>query len=262
MKKLLLLFTLIISSFAYNVTVSILPQKFIVDFISANKANVNVMVPLGASPATYSPTPKQLLALKKSIVYFKIDVPFEKAWLNKFTDINPNIKIVDFAKFIKKEKNPHIWLDPIFLISQAQVVTVTLSKIDPKNNDLYYKNLEKFKKEALKVDSQIRNLLSTIKNRKFIIFHPNLYYYAKRYNLEEIALEKNGHEPSIKYLFRIIKIAKQNNIKVVFTSPEFSKKSAKFLAQNIGAKVVDFSALEYNVFKNLLKVSKILHDNN
>jgi len=262
MKKLLLLFTLIISSFALNISVSILPQKFIVDFISANKVDTNVMVPIGASPATYSPTPKQLLKLKKSKVYFTIKVPFEKAWINKFTDINPNMKIVYFGKYLKTDKNPHIWLDPIFLIQEAKVVYETLSQIDTKNKNLYYQNYLKFKQKALKIDKKIKNMLSSLKNRKFIIFHPNLYYYAKRYNLEEIALEKNGHEASIKYLFRIIKIAKQNNIKIVFTSPEFSKKSAKFLAQKIGAKVVDFSALEYDIFKNLLKVSKVLHDNN
>ena len=262
MKKLLLLFTLIISSFAYNITVSILPQKYIVDFISAKKANVNVMVPIGASPATYSPKPRQLFSLKKSIIYFKIGVPFEKAWLHKFTDINSNIKIIDFNKYIKKDSNPHTWLDPIFLISQAQVVAAALSKIDPQNNTLYYKNLDKFTKEALKVDSKIRKNLQNLTNRKFIIFHPNLYYFAKRYNLTEIALEKDGKEPSIKYLLKIIQIAKQNNIKVVFTSPEFSKKSAKFLAQKIDAKVINFSALKYNVFENLLKVSKVLHDNN
>ena len=259
MKKLFLLLIFVISSFAYNVTVSILPQKFIIDFISANKANVNVMVPKGASPATYSPKPHQLLTLKKSLVYFKIDVPFEKAWINKFTDINSNIKIVDFAKYIKKDKNPHIWLDPIFLIQEAKVVYKTLSQIDSKNKNIYYQNFLKFKQKCLNVNNKIKSL---IKIKKFIIFHPNLYYFAKRYNITEIAIEKEGKEASIRYLLKIIKIAKQNNIKIIFTSPEFSKKSANFLANKIGAKVIDFSALDYNIFDNLLKVAKYLNGRN
>ena len=262
MKKILLLSLLIISSFAYNITVSILPQKYIVDFISANKANVNVMVPIGSNPAIYSPTPRQLFDLKKSIVYFKIGVPFEKAWLQKFTDINSNIKIVDFGKYIQKDANPHIWLDPIFLISEAKVVYETLSQIDPNNKKIYLNNYKKFIKLAQNKNKQIKQLLKNLKNKKFIIFHPNLYYFAKRYNLTEIALEKNGKEPSIKYLIKIIQVAKQNNIKVVFTSPEFSKKSAEFLAQKIGAKVESFDALQYNIFDNLIKVSKILNDYN
>ena len=261
MKKLFLLLTFTISIFAYNVTVSILPQKFVVDYISQHMANVNVMVPIGSNPAIYSPSPRQLLSLKRSKVYFKIEVPFEKAWLHKFTDINPNIQIVNFAKYIKKDSNPHIWLDPIFLISEAKVVYETLSKIDKKNQLIYKSNYLRFKNLCLKNDKKIRNLLKNLKNRKFIIFHPNLYYFAKRYNLTEIALEHKGKEPSLKYLFKIVQIAKKNNIKVVFTSPEFSKKSAKFLANKIGAKVVNFSALQYNIFDNLIKVSKILNGN-
>ena len=262
MKKILLLSIFIISSFAYNVTVSILPQKFVVDKIAKDKAQVNVMVLPGMSPATYSPKPAQLLSLKKSIIYFKIGVPFEKAWLDKFKSINPNIKIVDFGKYVKKDKNPHIWLDPLFLINEARVVKESLIKIDSKNKKFYEKNYKEFVKEALDIDDKIRNKLSNLKNRKFLIFHPNLYYFAKEYNLVEIPLEKEGKEPSFQYLLRIIKIAKQNNIKTIFTAPEFSHKEANFLATKIGAKVVEFSALKYNIFDNLLRVAKILNDNN
>ncbi len=262
MKKFLLLSIFIISSFAYNVTVSILPEKFIVEKIAKNKANVNVMVLPGASPATYSPKPTQLLTLKKSIIYFKIGVPFEKAWINKFKSINPKIKIVDLAKYIKKDKNPHIWLDPLFLIDEARVIKESLINIDKKNKNFYETNYKEFVKEALDIDEKIQNELSNLKNRKFLIFHPNLYYFAKEYNLDEIAVEKEGKEPSFQYLLKIIKIAKQNHIKVIFTAPEFSHKEANFLANKIGAKVVEFSALKYDIFKNLLQVAKILHDNN
>ena len=260
MKKFFLLLIFFVVTYAYQVSVSILPQKFVVDFIGGNKIDVNVMVPKGASPAIYSPKTQQLLNLKKSLIYFKIGVPFEKAWLSKFRAVNPKMKIVDFGENLIKNSNPHIWLDPIFLISEAEVVYKNLSKIDPKNRDFYLSNFEKFKKLSLKIDKKIKTILNSLKNRKFIIFHPNLYYFAKRYNLTEIALEKEGKEPSFRYLIKIIKIAKENNIKVVFTAPEFSKKSAQFLATKIGAKVVDFSALEYDIFKNLIKVSKILND--
>jgi len=111
MKKLIFLLVAI-NLFAYNVTVSIIPQKFVVEKIAGNKANVNVMVLPGNEPESYSPKPQQLLSLKHSLIYFKIGVPFEKAWINKFIAINPKIKIVDFENGIKKDKNPHIWLDP------------------------------------------------------------------------------------------------------------------------------------------------------
>jgi len=260
MQRLLILLFTFIQLFAFNVTVSILPQKFVVDKISNNSINVNVMIPAGSSPVIYSPKPKQLLALKKSMVYFTVGVPFEKAWIDKFRAINPQIEIVSFAKYINKDKNPHIWLDPIFLISEAKVVYETLSRFNPKQRSFYKNNFEHFKNECLKIDNLLRK--TKIKNRKFIIFHPNLYYFAKRYSLQEIALEREGKEPTIRYLLKIIKIAKQNSIKIVLTSPEFSQKSAEFLAKKIGGKVVEFSALDYNIFRNLKRVIRILNGKN
>jgi zinc transport system substrate-binding protein len=111
MKKLIFLL-FCVNLFAYNVTVSIIPQKFVVNKIAGNKANVNVMVLPGNEPATYSPKPQQLLSLKHSLIYFKIGVPFEKAWINKFIAINPKMKIVDVTEGMKKDKNPHVWLAP------------------------------------------------------------------------------------------------------------------------------------------------------
>lgn len=261
MKKLILLL-FAIHLFAYDVTVSIIPQKFVVNKIAGDKANVNVMVLPGNEPESYSPTPQQLLSLKHSVMYFKIGVPFEKAWIDKFIAINPKIKIVDFEKGIKKDKNPHIWLDPVFLMQEAKTVRDALIKIDAKNKNFYEKNYKKFISECQTINNKIKSLLKPIKQRTFIIFHPSLYYFAKRYNLDEIALEKEGKEPGLRYMMRLIKTAKKKNIKIVLTSPEFSQKSAKFIAEKINGKVVSFSPLEYNIFENILKVAKLLNEYN
>jgi zinc transport system substrate-binding protein len=59
---------------------------------------------------------------------------------------------------------------------------------------------------------------------------------------------------------RLIKIAKEKNIKIILTSPEFSQKSAKFIAKKINGKVVSFSPLQYNIFDNILRVAKLLNE--
>jgi len=261
MKKLIFLL-IAINLFAYNVTVSIIPQKFVVEKIAGNKANVNVMVLPGNEPETYSPKPQQLLSLKHSVIYFKIGVPFEKAWINKFIAINPKMKIVDFEKGIKKGKNPHIWLDPIFLIQEAKTVRNALTNLDAKNKSFYEKNYKQFVKECKITNKKIHKLLDNLKQRTFIIYHPSLYYFAKRYNLNEIALEKEGKEPGLRYMMRLINTAKEKHIKMIFTSPEFSQKSAKFIAEKIDGKVVSFSPLKYNIFDNLLRVAKLLNEYN
>ena len=77
-----------------KVFVSILPQKYFVEKIGGDSVEVAVMVQPGASPATYEPKPKQMVALAKSDIYFAIGVPFEKTWLPKIVAANPKMHIV------------------------------------------------------------------------------------------------------------------------------------------------------------------------
>ncbi|MDR3043146.1 MAG: zinc ABC transporter substrate-binding protein [Desulfovibrio sp.] len=70
---------------AVQVAVSILPQKYFVQRIAGDLAEVTVMVPPGADPHTYEPKPSQMRGLAGAKLYMTIGVPFEKAWLDRIT---------------------------------------------------------------------------------------------------------------------------------------------------------------------------------
>lgn len=70
---------------AVQVAVSILPQKYFVQRIAGDLAEVTVMVPPGADPHTYEPKPSQMRGLAGAKLYMTIGVPFEKAWLERIT---------------------------------------------------------------------------------------------------------------------------------------------------------------------------------
>jgi len=249
--KILLLF-LITPLFALNVSVTILPQKYVVKAIGGDKVKINVMVPEGSSPATYSPNFKQLKEVKNSEIYFSIGVPFDKKYLNKVKEVNPSIETVDFGKWIKKQNNnPHIWLSPALLMLEAKTVLNTLIKKDFKNKDFYIKNYLHY----IGVLSRLEQKGFSIGQKSFITFHPSFFYFAKDFMLEEIAIQKEGKSPSFAYLAKIIKQAKQHNVKTVIISPEFPTKYAKIVAQKINAKVVVISPLQnpLNTIKELIK---------
>jgi len=267
MKKLLLIF-IFVFGYGYDITVSILPQKEIVKSITGDKAKVNVMVKKGSSPAVYEPKVSQLVKLKHSDLYFSIGVPFENQWLKKFQGVNPKIKIVDMGKFVKRAyfnekkgiKDPHIWLSPIYLMLEARVVLSEVVKYDPKNREYYEENYKKFVSKLSDIDMQVLNIIKKVKAKKFIVFHPSFGYFARTYGLKQIAIEKEGKEPSFKYLAKVIQLAKSNGIKTIFVAPEFSQKSAKFIAQKIGGKVVSISPLNENVTQNILTIAKAFSD--
>lgn len=85
-----------------SVFVSIVPQKYFVEQIGRDLIEIHVMVPPGASPATYEPKPRQMIALSRANAYFAVGVPFERAWLKKLASVNPAMMIFHTDEDIRK----------------------------------------------------------------------------------------------------------------------------------------------------------------
>lgn len=77
------------------VFVSIVPQKYFVDQIAGGLVEVKALVPPGASPHTYEPTPSQMMALAKAKAFFAIGINLEEAWLPRITSSAPSLKVVE-----------------------------------------------------------------------------------------------------------------------------------------------------------------------
>ncbi len=256
------------------VTVSIEPQKYFVERIGGDRVKVNVMVQAGVDPHTYEPKPEQMRSLAGSKAYFSIGGDLEKAWLPRLLAANSRLNIVDTSQGIQKlpmvahehenhleageTLDSHIWLSPQRAKQQAQTIFQSLVKIDPKHRAEYEKNLTQFLKDIDILDQEIRQQLMSLKQRTFLVFHPEWGYFAKDYNLTMIAIEVEGNEPSAAELAAIIKKAKANNIKVIFTQPEFSPQTSQAIAQEIGAKVIPISGFSSDWLNNIRKVSQTL----
>ncbi len=92
-----------------QVFVSIVPQKYFVERIAGDLAEVSVLVTPGKSPATYSPTPDQVRKLAQAHVYFRIGVSFENGFMHKIASIAPDTRVVDTRKgILLREMEDHI----------------------------------------------------------------------------------------------------------------------------------------------------------
>jgi len=287
MKKILVFF-LTLTSFliANEVTVSILPQKYFVEKIAQDKIKVNVMAKPGASPATYEPKTSQMRMLSNSLIYFAIDVPFEKFWIDKFRNANKKMLVVDTANGITKLEmeehhhedeheiedkdhdheeheeehdheglDPHIWLDPILVKIQAKNIYEALIKVDVKNKDFYTTNYKTFLSELDALNEKIKEILEPYKNKAFMVFHPSWGYFSSRYGLEQIAIEVQGKEPKPAQLVDLVHEAKKHNIKIVFVSPQFSQNGAKTISKSINGNVSTIDPVSEKWDENLIKVA-------
>ncbi len=252
-----------------NVTVSILPEKYFVERIGGDHVKVNVMVGPGDSPHTYEPKTKQMASLSQSAIYFTIGVEFESAWMDRMKGANPTMKVVDLSANLEKipmtagikgeeqkgEPDPHVWTSPENVKVMSKTIYDTLVSVDPTHQADYQANLNAFIKDIDQLENDIRTNLKGISSNKFIVFHPGWGYFARDFGLEQISIEIGGSEPSAQELSIIIDEAKANHIKVVFGAPEFSTKTAEYIAQEVNGKVLLIDNLAEDWLDNLRSVS-------
>lgn len=263
-----------------NAVVSVLPEKTFVDAIGGDKVHITVMVLPGNSPHAYEPKPSQMKEIAQADIYFAIGVEFEKAWLPKFANQNSNMVIVDVSKGVQKtaiqthhhpEKNPakeehhhngldpHIWTSPANVKIIAQNIYKALITKDKANSDYYTKNYKVFLRHVDETDATIKKILThTPEGTKFMVFHPAWGYFANAYNLTQIAIEAGGKNPKPRQVIRLINEAKNEQVRAVFTAPEFSQKVARQIAKEVGVPVKPISPLNPNWSQNLIDLAKAI----
>jgi len=258
-----------------SVFVSILPQVFFVEKIGGDRVEVDVLVQPGQSPHTYAPSPRQMGKLAKAKVYFRIGVPFENAFIPKIESSLPHLLIVDTRQGISLEKieehgeeghdhgeelDPHIWLDPQLAKKQAEIIKNTLIQLDPEGRTLYENNFTIFSAELDALHERLSKALAPFRGKSFFVFHPAFGYFARAYGLKQIAVETGGTAPSARHLTGLIQSARQNDVKILFVQPQFSKKSAQTVAQAIGGTVVSLDPLAEDYFANMNSIALTLEN--
>lgn len=257
-----------------EVFVSILPQKFFVEKIGGDKVRVSVLVGPGQSPATYEPLPRQMAALADAALYFRIGVPFEKAWLDKIEGLNPQLKVVDTRRGIvlrsidgareevgrddEKEKDPHIWLDPLLVRTQAGTICEELAALDSENALYYRENLLAFQQELEELDKDLAAVLGTLSTDKLIVFHPAWGYLLDRYRITQVPIEFEGKEPGPRALAEVIEMAMEEGIKVIFAEEQYDSETAFAVAQAVGGKVVKLDPLAEDYSANLRSIAEAI----
>ena len=251
--------------------VSILPLKYFADKIAGDSYKVEVTVPPGVGPETYSPTPRQMKKLSEADAYFAVGyLGFEEAWLGGLTSTN-SLKVFNTSNGISLIKNheeeeheghahiegvdPHIWSSPKEAIVIAKNIYEGMASIDPGNREQYSLNLQKVLDEIGKVDSTVTTILSNAPHKKFLIFHPALGYFARAYGLEQLSIEFEGKEPSPKHMQDIIDKSREGNISVVLIQKEFDKRNAEIIANEIGCGIVQIDPLDYNWPEQMISIA-------
>jgi len=265
MKALTLLTVLIIGASSVHaeaamlrVLVTIPPQAEWVERVGGEGVEVIVLVPPGANPHTYEPTPRQLKRVVQADLYAIVGsgMEFELAWLGRIRRLNPRLFIVDCSKGVQRlADDPHLWLSLRNAQRMVENLLKGLSRVDPEHSERYRERAEAYLEELRRLDAELSRLFSKAKGRAFMTFHPAWGYFARDYGLRQLVIEQGGKSPSPKAMVRLAKEAKEEGIRVIFASPQFDRRAAEAMAQSIGAEVILLDPLARDYLENMRRAA-------
>lgn len=248
-----------------TVFTSLAPVAFVVGEIGGTHVTVHTLIPPGRDPHTFTPTPRQVVALSQAQLYFTVAMTFEKELVKRLASSDKNLHIVDCSAGIARlqmdddhhhqhhdaQGDPHIWLGIAPLAQMAGNIAATLSLAAPDHHRQFQENLDRFLERLALLEGETGRFLRPFKGRSFLVFHPSFGYFSDSFGLIQQAVEVEGKSPSPRQLTTIIKLARAKNIRVIFIQPQFDKRSAERIAQAINGEVLTLDPMAANVFDNI-----------
>jgi len=250
------------------VVTTILPYKEFIEAVGGELVDVSVLIPPGANPHAFELTPEGLKKAAAAKLYVKAGsgIEFELVWADKIISQRPKIAVCDSSRgidMIGEEEaegehghhpggtDPHVWLSPRDARRIVENIRDCLIALAPEHAEKFHANAERYQERLTALDREIAALFPPGGKRAFLVFHPSWGYFARDYGLEQIAIEAEGKEPSPRSLARLIETARRKGIRTVFISPQTSDKTARAVAEALGARVAIANPLAGDYLENL-----------
>jgi zinc transport system substrate-binding protein len=252
--------------------ISVAPYLEVAKKLGGSDIEVQVIVPAGASSHTYEPTPKQILQATKAQIFFRIGEPFEERAARAILYQNPNLVIVDlrddldliFESYLSEEPDkqhyhghdPHIWTSPRMMQQQVEYMAEALQAIYPELKEKIAFNAKTLLQDLVDLDLKIAQILQGKEGSYVFVSHPAYGYFCRDYNLNQVAIEFEGKEPTQKQMNILVKEARMLGISRIFTQPQYGFKGPDLIARQIGAKLITLDPYSPDYFASMTHIAR------
>ncbi len=246
---------------ARTMFVTIAPLRTLVETIVGDDFRVEVLVPDGASPETFEPTPRQFIALNEARKVFSVGLlDFETALTARLADTSALVHLARGIETIAGScshahpthrhahgVDPHVWTSPRELGIMASNAYEAIRRTFPE-----------LKRRIEELDAETADRIARSGLRSFIVYHPALTYYARAYGLEQLAIESEGKEPSARRLTELIRRARTEGVRRIFYQRQYPVTVVATVAEDIGATPVEFDPLREDPIANIRTITDLL----
>lgn len=253
-----------------TIYVTIAPLKGLTERIVGDDFPIEVLVPAGASPETFEPTPRQLIAVNESRWLFAVGlIDFEQALLQrierqeKIVSLHNGIELIEGSCAHHHAHHahhahgidPHIWTSPRALQQMAANLYEAIRTAYP-DSVRYATNYADLQADLQRLDADVTTALSIADVREFVVYHPALTYYARDYGLHQRAIEQEGKEPSARHLAELIASARAQGIRTILYQRQFPRSSVEAIAADMEAEAVEFDPLAEDICAEIRRITQ------
>lgn len=256
------------------VTVSIEPQKWLLEQIVGDKAEVKSLLAGSANPETYDPTVANLRDVGQSMAYMRVgNVGFEEAVVEKIKASNAGLPVYDTSKGIKpiygthacghghhhEQIDPHTWTSVKNAKIMAGNMARAMAEVDAANAGYYRQRGARLASRLDSLDAAFGRRLARAKGSAFAVWHPSLSYFARDYGLEQVVTGgAENREISPTAMRKAIEEARNTGVRVYFSQRDFDSRQSASINANLGAEVVEINPMSADWQGEMEKITSSL----
>jgi ABC-type Zn uptake system ZnuABC Zn-binding protein ZnuA len=240
---------------ALRVVATIFPLADLVQQIGGSEVSVTTLLPGGANPHTYEPTPAQMQAVAAADLIVAVGAGLD-TWLEKLLESRRTgshlVEVTHGAALLPaahehehdttgKSGDPHIWVDPILVRDHVVGLLVEgLTAVQPERRSTWEAQAQLLRAQLTALDEELRTVLAPVRGKSYISLHSAWRYFGKRYGLQEAGVIEPfpGREPSAREIARMAEAARHAGTRTVLAEPQLNPRMAEQLAREIGGRVV------------------------
>ncbi|MER2597917.1 MAG: metal ABC transporter substrate-binding protein [Caldilineales bacterium] len=243
----------------------------VVKQVGGDAIDLTVLLPVGADPHSFDPSPQDVVTISKADVIFINGAGLEEFMTKLMENANSQAPVIEVShdiELISHEAHgdehadeaeahaedeeghdhagadPHTWTDPNNVMIWVQAIAAELSALRPAQADEFAANAAQYTEQLQTLDTWITEQVALIPaaNRNIVTDHPAFGYFAQRYGFVQVGAVipsfSTMAEPSAQDIAALEDTIRALGVKAVFVGHTVSPDLAKRITDDTGTQLV------------------------
>lgn len=223
--------------------------------VAGDRVSVESLLPIGADPHGYQPTPRDVAKVADSELLIVNGAEYEHFLESILDNAGGEKEVIEASAGVSPRKDangidPHMWLDPNNIIIYVENIREALTHYDPDGAAVYQSNADAYIAKLNDLDAWIVEQVAQIpaEKRLLVTNHEALGYFAEQYDFTiagtVIESFSSGASPSAAQMAGLIDQIRTSGAPAIFLDASDNALLAQQIADETGVRVVTNLHLE------------------